>query len=270
MEDAENYRKYYGMTKKGNFEGKNILSLIKNNAFGKNNEFIDQCNRDMYQYRRNRMALHTDTKVLTAWNSLMIIALVKAYEVLGDESYLAAAKKTQCFIDEKLSFAGRLYVRWCMNSEGTGDVLGNGKLEDYAGYSLALLDLYKATDNTEYLNKAEHYANVMIERFFDFSSDSGGFFLYADDDEQLISRPKEIYDGAMPSGNSMAFMVLDRLKQCSVAPKWQELYKRQSHFVAAYAGHYPTGCAFSLITVLNHSANKSCTPGKDCSFPEKG
>ncbi|MCL2072057.1 MAG: thioredoxin domain-containing protein [Oscillospiraceae bacterium] len=269
-DNAERYRKYYGMTKKGNFheggEGENILNLIKNphfNRFDETSDFIDECNRAMYRYRRERAWLHTDDKVLTAWNSLMIVALVKAYEVLGDESYLVAAKKTEKFISENLSFAGRLYVRW-----RDGEVLGNGKLDDYAGYSLALLHLYKATDNPEYLNKAMHYANVMAERFFDYRSDNagngenGGFYLYADDDEQLISRPKEIYDGAMPSGNSMAFMVLDKLRAYSGEAKWHELYKKQARFIAAYAGHYPTGCAFSLITVLNESAGKSCKGGR--------
>ena len=266
-DNADRYRKYYGMTKKGNYEGKNILNLIKNTRFDKNNDFdfdfIEECNRTMYRYRLERNSNHTDDKILTSWNSLMITALVKAYEVLKDESYLQAAKKTERFITENMTFAGRLFVRW-----REGEVLGNGKLDDYASYSLALLDLYRATDNPEYLNKAKLFAGIMTERFFDFSKKadnegiSGGFFLYADDDEQLISRPKEIYDGALPSGNSMAFMVLDRLKQYTGEPKWGELYKKQAAFIAAYAGNYPTGCAFSLLTVLNDSINRSCTPGK--------
>jgi hypothetical protein len=269
-EDAELYRKYYGMTKKGNFkelgEGANILNLIKNSQFGESDEFINECNRAIYQYRRERTQLHTDDKILTSWNSLMIIALVKAYDVLGDESYLEAAKKAEQFISENMSFAGRLYVRWSADRENSngGEVFGNGKLDDYAGFSLALLELYKATGNSEYLNKAAHYTNVMVERFFDFNTDKGGFYLYADDDEQLISRPKEIYDGALPSGNSMAFMVLDKLRRESSEPKYHELFKRQARFVAAYAGHYPTGCAFSLLTVLNDSVNRSCQGGECC------
>ena len=256
---AELYRKHYGVSAKGNYEGKSILNLIKNARFDEDDEFINECNRAMYQYRRNRTQLHTDDKVLTAWNSLMIIALVKAYEVLGDEYYLEAAKKNEQFIVENLSFAGRLYVRW-----KDGDVFGNGKLEDYANFSLALLSLYEKTDNDEYLKKAEHYAEVMAKRFFDFASDGGGFYLYADDDEQLISRPKEIYDGAMPSGNSTAFMVLDKLRKYSTKPTWHQLYQRQARFIASYASHYPSGCTFSLITALNASESdaRSCKDGK--------
>ncbi|MCL2037071.1 MAG: thioredoxin domain-containing protein [Oscillospiraceae bacterium] len=262
-ENAERYRKYYGVTKKGDYEGKNILNLIRNAKFAddspqsEQSRFIGECNQLVYQYRRDRFALHTDTKILTAWNSLMIIALVKAYEVLGDESYLEAAKKNEKFILDNLSFAGRLYVRWC-----DGEVFGNGKLDDYANYSLALLHLYDATSDRTYLEKAFYYADVMVQRFFDRDSLNGGFFIYADDDEQLISRPKEIYDGALPSGNSTAFMVLDLLRRRSGDPKWHELYKRQSRFVASYAGNYPTGCAFSLITVLRDSAQRSCKGGK--------
>jgi hypothetical protein len=98
----------------------------------------------------------------------------------------------------------------------------------------------------------------MAQRFGDRD---GGFFLYADDDEQLISRPKEIYDGALPSGNSTAFMVLSLLRELTGEPKWHELYKKQSRFIATYADNHPMGCAFSLITVLKNSANKSCAGG---------
>ena len=254
-ENAERYRKHYGMTKKGNYEGRNIPNLIRNARFKEKEDFITECNREIYQYRRSRCHLLTDDKILTSWNALMIIALVKAYEVLGDESYLEAAKRTETFISNNLSFAGRLHVRW-----RDGEVFGNGKLDDYANYSLALLALYKATGESHYLNEATHFADVMVQRFFDFSA--GGFYLYADDDEQLISRPKEIYDGAMPSGNSTAFMVLDILRNHTGEPKWHELYKSQARFIASYAGPYPTGCPFSLLTVLNDSANKSCQGGK--------
>jgi len=256
-ENADKYRKYYGITKKGDHEGKNILNLIRNSKFAEEDSFINECNSAVYKYRRERIKLHTDDKVLTSWNSLMMIALTKAYEVLGDDSYLCAAKKTEEFISQNLSFAGRLYVRF-----KDGEVFGNGKLDDYANFSLALLTLYQATNDSSYLDKAAHYAEVMIQRFFDFDSPSGGFFLYADDDEQLISRPKEIYDGAMPSGNSTAFMVLDRLRKFTSSHRIYEVYKRQRRFIAAYAGHYPTGCGFSLITVLNNSVEKSCKGGK--------
>jgi hypothetical protein len=256
--DAELYRKHYGVTKRGDYEGKSILNLIKNPRFNEQDDFISRCNCKVYEYRRIRHALHTDDKILTSWNALMISALVKAYEVLGDESYLTAAKKAEAFILQNLSFANRLYVRY-----KDGEIFGNGKLDDYANYCLALLNLYKATDNSDYLNRAVKFAEVMVQRFFDRGdSNSGGFFLYADDDEQLISRPKEIYDSALPSGNSTAFMVLDILRRLTGDPAWYDLYRKQMRFVAAYAGHYPTGCAFSLITVLNGAATRSCSGGK--------
>jgi len=254
-EEAEHYLKYYGFTKRGNFEGRNIPNLLHNSRYDVTDERIIESNRKMYNYRRSRTSLHTDDKVLTSWNALMITALTKAYTVLGDESYLEAAKKCDRFISEKLSFAGRLHVRW-----KDGEVHGNGKLDDYANYSLALLELYSVTSDEGYLNKAVHYTNVMVERFFDY--EKGGFYLYADDDEQLLTRPKEIFDNALPSGNSTAFMILDRLRRQSGDMKWHELYRKQAEFIASYAEYYPTGCGFSLITVLMNSADKSCQGGK--------
>ncbi|MCL1867291.1 MAG: DUF255 domain-containing protein, partial [Oscillospiraceae bacterium] len=144
-EDADNYRKYYGITKKGDLpgelKGKNIPNLIRNARFHEESDFINDCNSAVYAYRRSRTGLHTDDKILTSWNSLMIIALTRTYEVLGDVSYLQAAEKTANFICENLSFAGRLYLRW-----KDGEVFGNGKLDDYSGFSLALLTLYRATN----------------------------------------------------------------------------------------------------------------------------
>jgi uncharacterized protein YyaL (SSP411 family) len=257
---ADIYRKHYGMTKRGHHGGKCILNLLKNARYNEVDLFIDGCNSEIYEYRRKRAQLHTDTKVLTSWNSLMIIALVKAYQVLGDASYLEAARKTERFISERLTFAGRLFVRWCAD-----DIRGNGKLDDYANYSLALIHLHKATRERDYLLKAIHYADVMVQRFFDFSdfsAEPGGFFMYADDDEQLISRPKEIYDGAMPSGNSTAFMVLAELCALTGEAKWHELYQKQLRFISSYAEAHPMGCPFTLITVLRDSAGRSCQGGK--------
>jgi len=257
-EEVEVWRKYYGITKGGNFEGKSVPNLIKNSKFALNDEFINRCNSKIYKYRLERTKLHTDDKILTSWNALMMIALTKAYTVLGDASYLEAAKRNEKFISEKLSFpqtAPRLYVRWRDN-----EVQGNGKLDDYAYYTLALLELYEVTNDTGYFDKALHYANVMAERFFDHSN--GGFYLYADDDEQLITRPKEIFDNALPSGNSVAFMLLNRLSRETGELKFYEMYRKQAGFIAAYAGQYPAGCGFSLITVINGSSDKSCKDGQ--------
>ncbi|MCL1832350.1 MAG: thioredoxin domain-containing protein [Oscillospiraceae bacterium] len=269
-QNGERYCRYFGITKKGNAvqlgNGVNVPNLIRNPRHADDEEFafVQECNRELYHYRRERTPLRTDTKIVTSWNALMILALVKAYEVLGDASYLEAAKATERFVSERLSFAGRLYVRWC-----DGDVLGNGKLDDYAGFALALTALYRATGRHEYLDKSVHYADVMVQRFFDFtafasdaSSESGGFYFYADDDEQLISRPKEIYDAALPSGNAVAFMVLDVLREYSGEAKWHELYKKQARFIASYASRHPMGCPFSLITALRTSVSKRCQGGE--------
>ncbi|MCL2755181.1 MAG: hypothetical protein FWD35_05655, partial [Oscillospiraceae bacterium] len=258
-ESAKRYAKHFGVTKKGNAPGiadgkaLNILNLSKNAKFASRDSFIDECSHKLYSYRRRRAAISTDTKILTSQNALMLIALVKAYEVLGDPSYLNAARAVERFITTKLSFGGRLCVRWCADSAtgGIGEVFGNGKLDDYANFALALMQLYEITGEREFLDKAAHYGEIMRSRFAD--NTLGGFFLYADDDEQLISRPKEIFDGATPSGNSTAFMVLALLSKhrspCD-EPHWRELFAQQTNFLADYAANYPMGCAFTLTTAL--------------------
>ena len=101
---------------------------------------------------------------------------------------------------------GRLLVRY-----RDGDAAGEGKLEDYACYSLALLALYRVTFQTDYLKRAAAWTKLLLEQFFD--RENGGCYLYAKDGEQLIVRTKETYDGAMPSGNSVAARVLQQLAQ---------------------------------------------------------
>ncbi|MCL1822639.1 MAG: thioredoxin domain-containing protein [Oscillospiraceae bacterium] len=260
--ESEIWREYYGITKNGNFEdtGKSIPNLIKNAEFETHNKLIDDCNHRIYHYRKQRVKLHTDDKILTSWNALMMIALIKAYLILGDKSYLEAAQKCEKFIAEKLSFNGRLYVSWRDNpNRAVSQVTGNGKLDDYANYTMALLELYSAANDVNYFNKAQQMITVMTEHFFD--NENGGFYLYADDDEQLITRPKEVFDNALPSGNSTAFMLLDRFRRETGELHYFEMYRKQEQFIAPYARHYPTGCSFSLITALNNAV-QGCKDGK--------
>ena len=155
----------------------------------------------------------------------MISACAKAGAVLGVKKYVDMAVRAEEFIRTALVRNGRLLVRY-----RDGEAAGEGKLDDYACYSLALLELYRVTFRTDYLDRAAGWADKMVEQFLD--RERGGFFLNAKDAERLIVRTKETYDGAMPSGNSAAARVLQHLAQLTGEAKWQEALEGQLKYLA--------------------------------------
>ncbi|WP_343253031.1 thioredoxin domain-containing protein [Ligaoa zhengdingensis] len=235
--------KWYGITQQGNFEGKCIPNLLMNPDYDREPPELAQVRQKLYEYRLNRTKLHRDDKVLTAWNALMIAALAKAYRVLGETKYLDAACRARDFIRENIALPdGRLRLRW-----REGEAAHAGQLDDYAFYAWALLELYAANFDASCLMEAVSLAEQMRELFWD--EQRGGFYLTANDAEQLIARPKETYDGAMPSGNSVAGLVLVRLWKLTGEEKWSELAGRQLSFLAGSAQEYPAGFSFALLSI---------------------
>lgn len=235
---------WFNMTREGNFEGKNIPNLLKNQAYQNPYETLDEACKQLYQYRLARSRLHKDDKVLTSWNALMIAALSKAYRVLGDKNYLNAAKKAYAFIRVNLTAPdGRLWIRW-----REGHAAHSGQLDDYAFLCWALLELYAADWDACCLVDAAGLAGFMESLFLDTTN--GGFFLTASDSEQLIARPKELYDGAMPSGNSAAALALVKLAKLTGDPRWQAASERQLAFLSGNIRDYPAGHTFTLLAFL--------------------
>lgn len=205
---------HYGVTQGGNFEGKNILNVrvpIINLAkkYNKTPEQIAQILRDasakLFAAREERVKPGRDEKILTSWNGLMISGFARGYAVSGGTKYLQAAKNAVNFIENKLaSNDGRLKRTF---KDGQSKL--NAYLEDYAFYVGGLLDLFAANSKQEYLDKSIRYTDFMLQHFWD--DKEGNLFFTSDDHEQLISRTKNFYDLAMPSGNSMAASNLLRL-----------------------------------------------------------
>ncbi len=233
----------YGVKIGGNFEGKSVPNLLENPKYEtawKENESGLEKLRD---YRFSREALHRDDKVLVSWNALAVCALAKAARTLGEERYLREAKQCLLFVEKNLvSRSGRLYRRW-----REGQPAFDGQLDDYAFLAWALLETYAADQDASHLEWALGLAEQILALFPD--EEHGGFYLTPSDGERLIVRPKELYDGALPSGNSVAGLVLERLARLTGEPKWREAADRQLAWLSGNVRSYPSGHCFALLAM---------------------
>ncbi len=238
--NGSRFNDYYDITSKGNFEGKSIPNIIKQkHVFDEFHDLIPE----LYVYRKSRTCLHLDNKVLTSWNSLMLWAYANAYRVFVDLHYIHVAERTIHFIENNLIKNDTVYV-----GTTNGKKSGKGFLDDYAFYIMGLIAMYEATFQDKYLQRAIHLNEKVISEFWDDTSD--GFYFYGSNAEQLIIRPKECYDGAIPSGNSVMAYNLDRLAKLTKDEKLYMLAERQKSFMNSQANNYPAGFSFYLMSTL--------------------
>ena len=241
--DADRFCARFAVTEQGNFDGKSIPNRIDDPEYETPDPALDALCETLRTYRSTRATLHRDDKVLTSWTSLAIAALARAGRLLDEPDFLQAAVQAQHFIEEHLAEeGGRLHLRW---REGESAYLG--QLDDYAFYSLALLELYRSTFEPCYLRQAAETAEQMVRLF---SDPAGGFFLSPSDAEPLITRPKELYDGALPCGNSAAALVLCRLTALTGETVWRERRNRQLYFLSGAARESPVGHSGFLLALL--------------------
>ena len=239
--DGEEFCRLYNITEKGNFEGSSIPNRIgkREKGWGQDDVRLNQLDA----YRKGRAGLHRDDKILLSWNAWAMTALAQAGFLLKEPRYMDAAVQTQRFIEENMTDQNnRLFLRY-----RDGEAAHTGQLEDYAVYALSLLELYRLTLDVSYLKQAIYRAKQMIGLFED--RENGGYFINAADAEQLIARPKETYDGAIPSGNSVAAMVLERLAGLTAETFWRDAADRQRRFLAGQAAAYPAGHCFALLAM---------------------
>ena len=239
-EKGEEFCSYFGISEKGNFEGKNIPNLLNGNPIS---DKFHKEKKLLYENRQLRTKLHLDDKVLTTWNSLMLSAMVVLYRVTGKERYLQSAVQAHCFIEKNLADGNILFVS-CRN--GAGAV--NGFLDEYAYYTAALLSLYEAVSDEKYLRRAEEICNEARRQFEDPNGE--GFFLYGDRNDRLITRPKETYDGAIPSGNSVMAYCLVRLFQITDNKAYKSAAEQQLAYMSHLAEGYPAGYCMFLTALL--------------------
>ena len=240
----EGGRKFAGLfdiTEAGNFESGNIPNLLKSNDLTSD---LSEEIKKLYNYRKNRMKLRIDDKILVSWNSMMISALSILYRISGNEKYLNSAKKSQKFIENNLCKNKRIYT-----SFRNGNRSGKSFLDDYAYYISALTELYNSTLNKDYLNKSEFFCSEAVKLFAD--NKNGGFYLSEINNCELFINPKETFDGAVPSGNSIMAYNFVRLYQLTEKDIYRDLIERQNKFMSVSSRNYPAGhCMFLLAKLI--------------------
>ncbi len=263
----------YGVTEEGNvlhdphgeFIGKNILmqqASVEDAAghFGvpmaEITEALDKACTRLYDVRNKKARPFLDDKILTAWNGLMISALAKGFRVLHYTPYLDAAKKAVAFILEKLynPETGRLLRRY---RDGNAAIVG--KAEDYAFFVQALLDLYEASFDTAYLQKAIELMELQNNLFYDNKCDSthGGYFSTAFDDNTVPMRLKDNDDGAEPSANSVSVLNLLRLAEITGNEEFARRAEESMVCFAAILVESPQALP-QLLVALNFARKHRC------------
>ena len=212
-DEAKLAMRFWDLTERGNFEGKNILNVPRppeavaaefDISAGELWQRIVRIREKLLAEREKRVRPGRDEKVLAAWNGLMLRAFAFAASVLDREDYRKIAEKNASFLMEKLVVDGRL-----RRSYKDGRARFNGYLEDYAMVADGLTALYEATFEMRWLGEAGTLADAILELFWD--AEKGVFYDTAADHEELVTRPRDVYDNASPSGNSVAVDVLLRL-----------------------------------------------------------
>ena len=224
----------------------NIPHLKNYNTNG-SNEF-ESAREKLFNIREKRIHPLKDDKILTDWNGLMIAALAKAAIVLNEPVYLDAAEKAAEFVLHSISKGERLLKRY-----RNGVAALDAHLDDYAFMAWGLLELYEATFATKYLSQSLDLMNIMVEDFWD--DKNGGFFLGSDQSEKLIVRSKTAYDGAIPSGNSVAVMNMVKLTRITGNTNWAELAEKTIRAFSEDVNRAPTGYTLMLTGFMFDTQN---------------
>jgi uncharacterized protein YyaL (SSP411 family) len=243
--DAQLFIDAYGVTDHGNFEGKNILSAARDPdvlaAMHKMTKAevaarLDAARQKLFAARELRVNPARDEKVLTGWNGLMLAAFAEAARVLKRDDYGAVAERNAAFLLREMRGSdGRLHRSW---KDGSARL--NGYLEDYANLTEGLLALYETTFDVKWFVAAREMADAMLAHFAD---PRGGFFDTSDDHEALVTRPKDVQDNAVPSGNAMAATVLLKLSAYTGDSRYADAADRAVRGVQRALAAAPLGFA---------------------------
>jgi uncharacterized protein YyaL (SSP411 family) len=244
---------YFGVTQAGNFvdhshpnplPGLNVLSIVEPKISAGDETLLAAAKNKMSAVRAKRIRPHRDDKILASWNGLMLGAFARASVVLGDEKYRAAAEKNLQFIREQLwdERAQSLFHRW---RDGERDQVE--LLEGYAFQLAGVIELYEATLIPAHLDLAVELGHAMLAKFYDAAD--GGFWQSPAGTNDLILRVKDDYDGAEPSGNSVATLALLKLAAITGRGDFKQAAEATLPLFAQRLQTQPAALAFMLQAV---------------------
>ena len=253
-DDARIVAAAYGVTERGNFEGRNILhralserELASDLGVQRKRvaEVLENAREVLYAARTSRPPPIRDEKIIAAWNGMMISAFAKAGWALGEQSYTQVAERAAKFVLERMRARDGSLVR----TYAQGEKGATSFLDDYASMIAASLDLYETTGNAAWLERAIALQTEQDARYGD--SQVGGYYLTPSDGETLLVREKPTYDSAVPSGNSVAASNLLRLHDLTGQEKWRRKAERLFAMLGFRVTRSPTGYPL-LLAALDH------------------
>ena len=250
-ERAKVVARHYGVTRGGNFEGRSILHAPDPPAAIARTLGLPEAELEtalseekeiLYRARSLRPSPIRDEKILTAWNGLAISAYARAGFVLDDPGYVERACRAARFLLANAFLDGRLYRTW-----KDGEARHPALLDDHAFLVAGFLDLYESTADIAWLEEAVALDAVLADRFED--KDRGGFYLTGDGHEELLVREKPMYDGAEPSGTSVAVLNLLRLHEFTTDPKYRERAEKALRYAAPTLKSNPVTLSEMLLAL---------------------
>ncbi len=250
-EDGKLFCRYYGVTEAGNLEGGNVLHVAQgleelsatvNKPPAILEEVLARGRRRLQQQRQRRVAPAKDTKVITAWNGMMLRSLAEAAGAFRRDDYLRTAQANAAFLLGQMRPNSRLLRTW-----KDGQAKLKGYLEDYALLADGLLALYEVTFEARWFQEARTLADAMLELFWDPLREA--FYDTGRDHEELVVRPQDFADNATPSGSSTAAGVLLRLALFTGEDRYRQIGSSALRGVRAVLGAHPTGVGHWLCAL---------------------
>ncbi|MFL5312497.1 MAG: thioredoxin domain-containing protein, partial [Myxococcales bacterium] len=240
-EDGARAAQLFGVSETGNFEGKSVLSLSRI-PDEEERAFLRRVRPKLYQARATRPPPLTDRKVLTGWNGLMISAFARAGLALSRPDFVERAARAADYLLRVHRPSGRL-ARSSMDAAARHA----GLLEDHAFLAAGLVDLFEATGEARWLREARALHEELEARFAD--RENGGYFRTPEGGEELLAREKPGYDGAEPTGNSVAALTLLRLEAITGEARWREAAERVLRCFGALLAGAPGALGEMLLAV---------------------
>ncbi len=246
---------YWGVTREGNWEGKNILNLPRSDQevadalempVGQMLSMVEEARERLYKARAKRISPGLDDKIVTSWNAMMLKAFAECGAHADRPDWVDASSKNAGFLLDNLVVDGRLLRTW---KDGRAKL--NGYLEDYALLADALTSLYEATFDMRWLDEALRLADKIPDLFMD---SDGTMYDTGRDHEQLIVRPRDVFDNPMPCGGSAAAMALMRLSRFTGREAYRQMAETAIGSVRDMMQRAPSGLAWWLCTLDFHLA----------------